>query len=167
MTAKEMDQMDREVMTLVNERDKELAQEIATPPVATRNDNGDEGEQIQQPCNDTSSVTAGAVPPSPQGEGFVQPCNDRVGKVDLEKRMLEKDGMYCIPKEDFHAIEAAAKRHNKTKNAVGMAVCVVLMGALFLTFSRPGLLPWLVCLGVISCSVVIGVCLERLVEVNR
>lgn len=149
MSQQEMDQMDREVMALVNDR------------------------QTEQ--EDTTSVKDGAETPAPQEEGFETeaPCNDKT-ECDSDRLqenvpgwLTEKDGMYCISKEKFAALEAEVKKEKRRKNLVRMAVCIVLMGVLFVAFCRPELLNYIVSAGAIACSVTIGVCLERLVEANR
>lgn len=151
MSQQEMDQMDREVIALVNDRDKNQEQE------------------------DTTSAKDGAETPAPQEEGFETEasCNDET-ECDSDRLqenvpgwLQEKDGMYCISKEKFAAFKAEVKKEKKRKNAVCMAACVALMGVLFAAFVRPELLNYIVSAGAIACSVTIGVCLERLVEANR
>ena len=165
MSQQEMDQMDREVMALVNERHTEDVaplEELGTEPASPCDDvetscevvSGEEKEATMVACtpiraSNSAKHTAGAA------AGF------------WRKTLLEKDGMYCIPKEDFQAIDAAAKRHNKTKNAVFIAVCLVIMGALGWLCARPEMVSYITAAGVVACSVMIGVCLQRMVEVNR
>ncbi len=166
MSEKEMDRMDREVMALVNERQTEqeeqccdecgtgnnpsVTADAATAPFTQGSH--EDGEQSHTVYDESTAPGGG---------------EKEAEKIDWDAPLQEKNGKYCISKEAFEKLKAELKRSTILKNAMGIAVCIVIMGALFLIFSRPELLNYIVGAGVISCSITIGVCLARLVEVNR
>lgn len=139
MSQQEMDQMDREVMALVNDRQTEQ-EEIPCGP---------------GPEEDTAPIAE------------EDPHADSHKVADWRRPLQEKDGMYCISKDDFDMLDAAARKTRRIRNTVRIAVCLAIIAVLCLAYCRPELLSYLTAAGVVACSVMIGVCLERLVEGNQ
>jgi len=137
MTEKDMEKMDREVMEMVNSRNEQAEQETCSscPPAENPTGESNAAQHVEEPEN----------------EG-------------LETQLQEKDGMYCISKKALDALEVKARKHRKAKSVGSIAACVVIIGTLYVAFSRPDLLNYIVSAGVVGCSVMIGVCLERLAE---
>ena len=132
MSQKEMDRMDREVMALVNDRDKCREEDI--------------------PCGNG---------PEEQEAHTVEGENMQVKPVDPDAPIPKVDGKCVITEEQYKQLEAAAKKSCRQRTVTCVSVCAAIAGALLVTFVWPGLLPWLMSIGVVTCSVIAGIAVGK------
>lgn len=141
MSEKEMDRMDREVMALVNERDKRQEEEVPCG-------NGPETELQEELTGSADAL-----------------CNDaETEQVDQDVPLKKENGKYVLTEEQYQKLAAEVKSDARRRTRIRVAACATTAGVLLLTFMLPQLLPWMVSIGVISCSVAIGIAVDRLIQ---
>ena len=187
MSQQEMDQMDREVMALVNERQTEAVSEEGnvaqtTPQSAGSADSSPDKGSLERGAEGQSLHRAGAVPApfvrcadispadggiNPLHKGGMSGAEEKPeiatpeGRLDLDELVQEENGKYVITKEKYKQIKAEAEKTCRRRTVTCVIVCAAIAGALLVTFIRPGLLPWLVSLGVVSCSAIAGIAVGK------
>ena len=72
-----------------------------------------------------------------------------------------KEGEYWISEEMFAELEAEVEVQKRRKTLTAVVICALVAISLLAVMAKPDLLIWLVNVGVVCCSVVAGIALDR------
>ena len=78
-----------------------------------------------------------------------------------ESKMGETDDKYWITKKQFAEIAAEAEAEKRRKTMTAVVICALVAISLLAVMAKPDLLIWLVNVGVVCCSVIAGIALDR------
>ena len=93
-----------------------------------------------------------------------QICEDTAIKP---AKLTETEGVddanikYSINQKQYEELEAVVETERRRKTMAAVIVCALIAVALLTVLARPALLIWLVNIGIVCCSVVAGVALDR------
>ena len=156
MSTQEMEQMDQEVMAVVNNHAKSAAEEAAEEILQEQREmNAGDSSAAVPSLNDASS-TAQARSPFPRGEGLGRRINTE-GVMEAPEAAARRK----LHEEELAELEKKWRRKKNWRTVLCVALCMLIAAALLATLVKPELLILLVSLGVISCSVVAGIAVDR------
>ena len=77
------------------------------------------------------------------------------------KFLGETEEGYHISKKQFDELEAKMEKTLRHKTIAAVVVCVMMAMVLLMVMAKPSLLIWLVNIGVVICSVITGIAVDR------
>lgn len=81
--------------------------------------------------------------------------------ADDTAALQEDEAGYHISKKQFDELEAKMEKTLRHKTIAAVIICVVMMVVLLMVMAKPSLLIWLVNIGVVICSVITGIAVDR------
>ena len=140
MSAQEFDQMDEELMDMVNDH-------AAPEAVAT-------AEEIVE-----REAVPKAVEPKQMPDENV--ATKRNYAPDRNEEVKRSRSMYQISEKEYRELEEKVEAATRRRTIAAVVVCALTAVALLMVLFQPSLLIWLVNAGVVSCSVVTGIAMDR------
>ena len=140
MSAQEFDQMDEELMDMVNDH-------AAPEAVAT-------ADEIVEREAAPKAVEHTKIP----GEWRT---HENYCEPDQNVALKKKGGRYTITEEKFKELEEKLEKVTRRRTIAAVVVCALTAVALLMVLFQPSLRIWLVNAGMVCCSVVTGIAMDR------
>ena len=140
MSIQEMEKMDEELMGLVNSH--------AAPDAVAA------AEEIVERETAPKAVEHKELP----GEWCV---HENYCGPDQAVAVKKEGGRYTISEEKFKELEKEMEVVTRRRTLAAVVLCAVVFLVLLMVLAKPDLLIWLVNIGVVCCSVVAGIALDR------